>query len=297
MTLHPGEGLATSTLTTADGRTLRYVHAGAGRPVVVFEAGLGACASEWVAVQQLVSAATRTVSYDRAGYGGSSPDPQPRSLARICEDLHALVEEVSPGEPVVLVAHSWGGAIVRCFSDMHPERVAGVVLVDTSTSKNFSAKAAKRMPAIMSFMRVLHVLGLAKPMLRRAVFKNVSPEISADDLVVIDRDLTSKQSAKAAVAEAREILPSLPLMVAWEKDGLPDVPVAHLMGGGTGRGAELRAKYIADAEAEMADHPQGECRVVEGTDHYVPQDKPRETAQAVLDVARITRQPDGVPVV
>jgi pimeloyl-ACP methyl ester carboxylesterase len=290
MTLDPGKGLSAATLTTADGRTLRTVHAGEGGPVVVFEAGLGSCASMWLPAQRLVSASTRTVAYDRAGHAGSTADSEPRSLSRIGEDLHALVEDVSPDQPVVLVAHSWGGPIVRCFADQHPDRVAGVVLVDTSTTGNFPPKAAKRMPATMAFMHVLHRLGVAKPMLRRVVLKNVSPELSADDLAVIDRDLTSRKSAKAAVAEARAILPSLPLMARWEQAGLPDVPVISLMGAGTGRRAVLRKPLIADVEKEMANHPHGECRVVDGTDHYVPQDKPRETAQAVLDVVEKVRK-------
>jgi len=284
MTLDPGRGLSASTLTTSDGRTLRYVTAGEGGPVVVFEAGLGSNASMWVATQRLVSATTRTVSYDRAGHAGSTPDTQPRSLARICEDLRLLVQQVSPEQPVVLVAHSWGGPIVRCFADHHADMVAGIVLIDTSTTKNFPPKAAKRMPSIMAFMRVLHVLGVAKPMLRSQVFKNVGPDLSAEDRAIIDRDLTAKRSAKAAVGEAKAILPSLPLMARWEEAGLPDVPVINVMGGGTGRGADLRATFIADVEKEMANHPQGECRVIEGTDHFIPQHKPRETAQAILDV-------------
>jgi pimeloyl-ACP methyl ester carboxylesterase len=290
MTLDPGMGLTASTLTTTDGRTLRYVHAGEGGPVVVFEAGLGAAASMWVTTQRLVAASTRTVSYDRAGHGGSTEDPQPRSLARICQDLLALVDHVSLDEPVVLVGHSWGGPILRSFSDLHPDRVAGVVLIDTSTTANFPPAAAKRMPTMMSVMRLMHVIGLAKPMLRKTVYKNFSPEMSAEDLAVIDRDLTSKLSAKAAVGEARAVLPSLPLMARWEQAGLPDVPVINVMGGGTGQGAELRATYIADVQTEMAGHSQGECRVIDGTDHYVPQDKPHETAQAILDVVLRARQ-------
>jgi pimeloyl-ACP methyl ester carboxylesterase len=286
MTLDPGTGLSASTLTRRDGRTLRYVHAGHGEPVVVFEAGLGACASEWVTVQRLVSAETRTVSYDRAGHGGSTPDREPRSLPRISEDLHALVEHVSPDRPVVLVAHSWGGPVVRCYADQHPERVAGLVMVDTTTSGAAPEKVAKMMPAMMSMMLGLHAVGLAKPLLRRSLFKNLAPEVSADDRAVIDRDITSRKSARTSVAEAKAVLSSLPSMARWEQAGLPDVPVVAVMGAGTTSGVKQRARdaLIASFEKEMGDHPQGECRVVEGTDHYVPQDKPLETAKAILDV-------------
>lgn len=289
MTLFPGKGLTSSSLTTADGRQLRYVSAGEGGPVVVFEAGLGSCAGHWVTTQRLVSEHTTAVSYDRAGHGGSTPDTQPRSLARICEDLDALVQVVSPDQGIVLVGHSWGGPILRCFSATHPDRVAGLVFIDTSTTANFPPKAAKRMPASMNVVRVLGTMGVSKPILRKAFFKHVGPEVSPEDRAVMDRDLTSRTSAKAAVGEAKAIFPSLPLMAQWESDGLPDVPVINLMGGGTGPGAKLRAKFIADVEKEMANHPQGECRVIAGTDHFVAQDKPTETAKAILDVVERVR--------
>jgi len=290
MTLDPGKGLTASTLTMADGRTLRYVHAGEGDPVVVFEAGLSACASEWVAVQRLVAATTRTVSYDRAGHAGSTTDTQPRSLMRICEDLHALIEHVSPDEPVVFVAHSWGGPMVRCYADQHPDRVAGVVMVDTTTTAVMPEKTAKMSATMMSAALALHSVGLAKPILGRALFKNAGPELSADDRAVIERDVTSKQSAKTAVAEAKAIPGSLALMARWEQAGLPDVPVISVMGAGTGRGAKVRTTLITGAQKEMANHAQGECRVIDGTDHYVPQDKPRETAEAIVDVVQKVRQ-------
>ncbi len=36
-------------------------------------------------------------------------------------------------EPVILVGHSYGGLCVQHFAIEHPERVAGVVLVDSSS--------------------------------------------------------------------------------------------------------------------------------------------------------------------
>lgn len=293
MTLDPGSGLTAATLTTTDGRTLRYVHAGSGSQVVVFEAGMGAAASEWVMVQRLVSATTRTVAYDRAGHAGSTPDPQPRSLSRICEDLQTLIDHVAPGESVVLVAHSWGGPIVRCFADLHPDRVAGVVLIDTTSVAVMSERTAKFMPALMGVTTALHKVGLAKPVLRRAFFSKTSPEMSAADRAIIERDLMSRQSATTAVAEARAVSSSLPMMARWEQAGLPDVPVINLLGRGTGRGERMRVKFIPTVEKEMAAHPQGECRVVDGTDHYVPQDKPDETVQAILDVVAKAGQHHG----
>jgi pimeloyl-ACP methyl ester carboxylesterase len=287
MVIHPGAGLIAAELTLADGRVLRHVHAGAGQPVVVFEAGLGACASEWVTVQRLVSATTRTVSYDRAGYAGSSPDQQERTLDRVCEDLDALVQHVADGRPVVLVAHSWGGPIVRCYAATHPERVAGLVMVDTTTTAVLPERAAKSMPLSLRISRRLN--RVMRHLVRRSLLRNIGSEVTEDDRAVILRDMTAKQSTTAAIAEARFAAASLPLMSRWEQHGLPHVPVISLVGAGTGAHAKTRRTLIEGAQAEMALHPMGECRVIDGTDHYVPQDKPVETARVILDVVERVR--------
>jgi pimeloyl-ACP methyl ester carboxylesterase len=279
---YPGDGLQTSTLTTADRRTIRYVHAGEGLPVVVFEAGLGAGAGEWVTVQRLVSATSRTVSYDRAGHGGSTADVVPRSLARICEDLDLLVREVSPQAPVVLVGHSWGGPILRCYADQHPQRIAGLVMIDTTTTAVLDERQARSMPLTTAVANALHPL--TRRLIRRALLKNVGPEVSPEDREVLNRAMNSKQGIRTAIDEAKAASTSLPLMARWEQQGLPNVPVISIAGAGTGAHPKIRAKLIAGAQAEMARHPQGECRIIDGTNHYVPQDRPLQTAQAILDI-------------
>jgi pimeloyl-ACP methyl ester carboxylesterase len=290
VSLEPGLGLHACTMTTTDGRALRYVQAGEGETVVVFEAGLGACASEWVTVQRMVSTAARTVSYDRAGHAGSSPDPQPRSLDRICQDLHALIEKVAPAAPVVLVAHSYGGPIVRCYSEQHPERVAGVVLVDATLSATLPPVAAKATARMMPLLHLLHRLGVGRVLMKRKVQLRPSADLHEADLEIIERDLFSRRSALASVAEARALPASVPLMRRWEGAGLPAVPVMSVVATGLSRGDQKRreATMITPYQQEMARHQYVECRVVAGG-HFVPQDHPRLTADAVLDVVAAVR--------
>lgn len=286
--LDPGAGLSNGSLTTEDGRTLRYVTAGQGGPVVVFEAGLGAGAGEFVLTQRLVAQTTRAIAYDRAGHGGSSPDQQERSLDRICEDLHALVRHVSAERGVVLVGHSWGGPIVRCFAAKHPLLVAGIVLIDVTSTAVLPENAAKSMPLTISIMSMLNPL--TRSLVRRTYLRHVAADVSQRDREVMTREMTSKQSSRVAVAEARAASTSLPLLARWESAGLPDhVPVMTLAGAGFGFRKELRAALIDAATEEMSRHPRGEVRVIEGTDHFVPMDKPHETARAILDIVRVVR--------
>ncbi|WP_320668741.1 alpha/beta fold hydrolase [Patulibacter defluvii] len=126
---------ASRLLALPDGRRLHHMVAGAGQPTVVFESGMGFSRSIWGLVQPAVAERTRTVVYDRAGLGRSDRDPRPRTLARIGDDLRALLAALGPG-PFVLVGHSWGGPIVRtAAAALGPEVVRGVVLVDQTDER------------------------------------------------------------------------------------------------------------------------------------------------------------------
>src|SRR4051794_4002031 len=111
--LHTGAGLVETFVPITESRKLRAVTAGAGAPVVVFEAGMSAAASSWIPVQRLVSQQLQTIAYDRAGFGGSDSDTSPRTVERIVHDLHALLAALQITDPVILVGHSWGGPIIR----------------------------------------------------------------------------------------------------------------------------------------------------------------------------------------
>lgn len=290
MNLDPGEGLTEATVTTADGRTLRTVRGGEGGPVVVFEAGMSACASEWVTVQRMVSTSVSTVSYDRAGYAGSTRDARPRDLDRLAADLLEIVDAVAPGERVVLAGHSWGGPIVRCFAAAHPERVAGVVLVDTTVTAVMPPKQARASVAGFRLLAALSALGLAGRLMRGALNKRPSRDVTERDRAILVRDFTARGSLRAGLRESYEIEGSLPALAEWEIAGLPEVPVIAVVGGVVDRGAEdVRPALVDSARSEMARHPRGELRVVDGAGHFVPQEQPAAVAAAIRYVVAAVR--------
>ena len=115
------------------GRGLRVVRHGPrnARPTIVLEHGAFGCAADWAVVQERLAAkGLRSLAYDRAGLGHSDPGPKPRDGRAIVADLASLLREVDEPGPYVLVGHSMGGLMVRLFALTHPDRSAGVVLVD-----------------------------------------------------------------------------------------------------------------------------------------------------------------------
>ena len=103
-----------------------------GKPTVILEAGMASYSSNYFWIQSELAADTRVVAYDRAGLGWSDPSPEPQDAQQSARDLHsALLAANIPG-PYVVAGHSYGGLVVRAFTDLYPDEVVGMVLIDAS---------------------------------------------------------------------------------------------------------------------------------------------------------------------
>ena len=102
------------------------------QPIVILEAGAGDFSVDWSLVQPGVARFARVCSYDRAGSGWSELGPRPRTMHQIVYELHALLDKAGERPPYMLVAHSFGGLLVRLYQSRYPADVASVVLVDAA---------------------------------------------------------------------------------------------------------------------------------------------------------------------
>ena len=122
--------LAPGELIDVGGHRLHVSCTGAGRPPVLLESGIAASSLSWAAVQPAVASFTRACMYDRAGLAWSDVPSCPRTFDRIVDELATVLARVAPGEPCILVGHSFGSFVVRGYAMRHPHAVAGLVLVD-----------------------------------------------------------------------------------------------------------------------------------------------------------------------
>jgi len=110
---------------------------GSATPTVVIEQGAGEPSRLWWPVQDKIAEFASVCTYDRAGYGWSEPVAAGRTIAERAEELHTLLTNAGVPGPYILVAHSYGGFIVRCFARNHPDQTAGMILVDTPEEAAF----------------------------------------------------------------------------------------------------------------------------------------------------------------
>jgi pimeloyl-ACP methyl ester carboxylesterase len=115
---------------------------GTGDPTVIIDAGLGDWSTIWAWVQPEVAKSTRVCTYDRAGYGWSDPGPLPRNAEQFAKELHTMLHNANIPGPYVLVGHSLGGLTMRVFTGMYPSEVAGVVLIDSMSPRQFEQSSA-----------------------------------------------------------------------------------------------------------------------------------------------------------
>jgi pimeloyl-ACP methyl ester carboxylesterase len=115
------------------GHRLHALCRGEGGPVVLLESGIAASSLSWAIVQPEIAAFTRVCAYDRAGLAWSDPASCPRTFSRIVDELGAVVAHVARESRPVLVGHSFGSFVVRAYAARHPDRVAGIVLIDPPT--------------------------------------------------------------------------------------------------------------------------------------------------------------------
>lgn len=126
---------------------LAYTCAGTSRPTLILEAPSGIPAEKaYEKIYPELVKRYRVCFAERLGFGKS--DKVPEGLVQTTKDyadevLH-LVDAVAPGEKVVLVGYSFGGFITRYFAAVHPDRAAGLLLID-SAQEDWIVDVKKRM--------------------------------------------------------------------------------------------------------------------------------------------------------
>jgi pimeloyl-ACP methyl ester carboxylesterase len=269
------------TIRTHDGRELHAERIGAGAPTVVFEAGMGSSRVAWAAVTPLLGARVSAVVYDRSGLGRSAATNGPRDLAALARDLGEVLDQIGPG-PFVLVGHSWGGPIVRVAAAAHPDRVAGLVLVDPSDER------------CDLFFRSSHSRfeKLAKPLApiaaRLGLFKRRVRKLAAHLPPAAAAEMCAEDASPAAITT------SLAEMETWTADlrglrdrppSVPDVPITIISGGQAGRFERAKRAALVDAHrGSAAAAPQGRHVLATASNHFVPFTEPQVVADEVLRI-------------
>lgn len=223
---------------------------GEGRPVVIFEAGLGDTLETWSQVQPAIaSRCATTVAYNRAGYPGSPLATGRRDAETIVSELRSELHRRGIAPPYVLVGHSLGGLYMQYFARRHADEVAGLVLVD-STHWNERLQMGAEIPGAIS---------------RRGTVKLFMPFITR-------RELADSAQAGEQVHSSPPGEPEPTIVLSSTGALLGETPTSRT------EAARLQEEIVADFPA--ARHVR-----VDRSGHYIQKDRPDAVIEAVSRVA------------
>ncbi|HSU15852.1 alpha/beta fold hydrolase [Longimicrobium sp.] len=225
--------------------------AGDGLPVV-FLHSLAGNTRHWEAQLAHLRASRRAVALDWRGHGrsGAAPDGgwSPAEMAR---DVAAAVDRLGLAR-FVLAGHSAGGLVALAYAGMHPERVAGLFLLDPSGDM-------RRVPAEMidPFLATLEGDGYQEAI--DAYWRG----IAGADPAVRDRLLADLRATPRAT-------------VAGILRALRDLDVEALLRGYRGLRISITTPQNDGPMSLHVIDPSLAHRMVTGTGHWIQLDRPEE---------------------
>ena len=141
-----GPGVATA----PDGVSIAYTVSGEGSPALVFVHGWMCDQTYWAAQAASFSETQTVVTIDLAGHGKSGMERESWPLMAFGADVEVVVEALDL-DRVILIGHSMGGPVVLEAARLMPERVIGVVGVDTLQDADHRYDPEKVAPFLAPF--------------------------------------------------------------------------------------------------------------------------------------------------
>lgn len=107
---------------------------GSDNITVVFESALGEYMETWIesGIENKVNNFASVILYNRAGLYPSEDTAAKLTIENAINDLDKIISTIPKNNKIVLVGHSLGGAIIRAYTMQNPNKISGLIFVDTS---------------------------------------------------------------------------------------------------------------------------------------------------------------------
>ncbi|MEV8323787.1 alpha/beta hydrolase [Kitasatospora sp. NPDC056731] len=288
----PDDPRARARFLRVDGVPLHVRTEGSG-PVCLLTGGLGSSWFDWDLVVPFLTPYRTVVRFDRPGYGLSAPEPatgRPApTAAGEAERIRAVLDGLGLRGPCTVVGHSMAGFHVEAFARLHPDRAAGLVLVDSSVepaARPYPAPgardlAARALAGAATAVAVPYLLG---PAARRLTARLST--VCREDLAPAPLVRHCYRTGRALRALLRENARYLDL--AAEVDGLrrtrplPEGLPVTVLAADDGCRSRRTEEWLA-GQRELAALLGADYRTTAPAGHLVMFDRPDAVASAVLD--------------
>lgn len=267
------------------GLTLRALEWSKEGTLLLFLHGFGNDAHVWDWVAPTLAPHYRVVALDHRGHGESDRDPEGRyDHETMARDVAAVLESLG-AKRAVIVGHSLGGRVAMRFAGLFPEKVAGLVIVDSAPELDARGTTRIRLdvqqqdPSFASLRDYERVLQRQYPATRPEILAKLAVhwtrqrpdgrfELRLDPAFVRGRKgVSDEELARWSAEEAQR------LWAALEKLPCPALVVR-------GAASDVLSADVAD---KMADEviPNGRLEVIARAGHSVMLDNPEAFEKAL----------------
>ncbi len=255
---------------------------GGSGPTVILEAGNADFSVVWAKVQPALAASVRVCAYDRAGLGWSERGTAPRTLDAMTDELRRLLDAAGIDSKLLLVGHSFGGIVARSFAAAHPDRIAGMILLDGAHERQLEASPSMRSSieaGVAQFQSLVPLASLGLlAMMPHTIPNREFPEAAYEDYASV----LATTGYFATAAEETAMLPANLEAMAAKPRGLGELPLTVLSRGrvdappgATTADPGTLKKAWGDLQAELAGLSANSRHVeVDDSGHYLHLDRP-----------------------
>jgi 3-oxoadipate enol-lactonase len=252
-----------------------WYEVGSGPPLILVH-GLADDHRAWRRCIPDLMLSHRVILYDLRGHGGTSLGSPAGTLHQLAADVASLIDALKV-ERAVVAGFSLGGTIAMRLAIDHPDKVAGLILVATSSRVD---KAAAEWYAQRSAM-----VAVGDPELQATIDRDTedvyrnSPEEAAAGLK-IRRESTSDPRGFGNACRALAAMGMQPLDPELTRIHSPTLIVASDLDQlCPPRAAEIVAAGIKGSRLQL----------INGAGHPIPVERPRELARLILDFTSSSR--------
>jgi pimeloyl-ACP methyl ester carboxylesterase len=262
--------------TTVDGIEIAFRRAGSGPPLLLLH-GIPTSSRIWDAVGAELVGGFDAIAPDMLGYGESAkPVDRDVSMAAQARLMPGLLDALGV-ERAIVVGHDLGGAVAQWLAVDAPDRVAGLMLVDTVSFDSWPIarmRVLRRIAPPFARRWPRRWFAAFERSLRRYVPEGEPREALRASLAAWSAD---RAGAEAFMRNARAMDPRITLEVAPRLAGLA-LP-AHVVWG-----RDDPFQKVRWAERVQAAIPGATLTVLDGG-HFLPWDRPLEVAAEIRALA------------
>lgn len=240
-------------------------------PVVVLLHGYPLSRAMWAAQRRDLAKRYRVVTPDMRGMGETPASESEVSMEMLADDVAALLEHLGITGPIVLGGLSMGGYVAQAFAAVHPDRLRGLILMDTRAVGDTPEAAGKREETAVEVLKTGDVRTVVQPLIPKMFAASTLADPERIEPMKAVMEATSPQGIAGALRG-----------MAVRPDRRGDlanirVPTLVVVGAEDAISPPTEAQAIADAISDSR------FVVISEAGHMAPWENPEAVNAAILD--------------